>query len=104
METAPVELVVGDIRDGQMLQRLMRRVDAVFHLAALRIVHCAEEPEEGQSVMFSGTYEVFRRAVDAGIKKVVYASSSSVYGQAERFPIEETHHPYGDRTLYGRHH
>jgi UDP-glucose 4-epimerase len=48
-----------------------------------------------------GAFNVFEAAVASGVKKVVYASSASVYGAAEVFPTDERHHPYDNRTLYG---
>jgi UDP-glucose 4-epimerase len=52
-------------------------------------------------VLVNGTYEVVEAAADAGVRKVVAASSASVYGQASEFPTSETHHPYANDTLYG---
>ena len=52
-------------------------------------------------VLVNGTFNVFEAAVAAGVKKVVYASSASVYGGADVFPTDEKHHPYNNRTLYG---
>ena len=52
-------------------------------------------------MLVGGTLNVFEAAAAAGVKKVVYASSASVYGAAEMFPTDERHHPYGNRTLYG---
>ena len=51
--------------------------------------------------MVDGTFNVFEAAVEAGVQRVVAASSASIYGDAEVFPIAEDHHPYGDRTVYG---
>ncbi len=52
-------------------------------------------------VLVDGTFNVLQAAVDAGVSKVVAASSASVYGLADRFPTAESHHPYNNRTLYG---
>jgi UDP-glucose 4-epimerase len=52
-------------------------------------------------VLVNGTFNVFEAAADAGVRKVVAASSASVYGMAERFPTPEDHHPYADETIYG---
>jgi UDP-glucose 4-epimerase len=49
----------------------------------------------------NGTFNVFEAAVQEGVRKVVYASSASVYGGADEFPTTERHHPYNNRTLYG---
>jgi nucleoside-diphosphate-sugar epimerase len=96
-----VRLVAGDIRDRALVSRLMAGMDLVFHQAALRITHCAAEPRLAVDVMVSGTFEVVQAAADAGVAKVVAASSASVYGQAGQFPTGEQHHPYADDTLYG---
>jgi UDP-glucose 4-epimerase len=79
----------------------MRGVDIVFHQAALRITQCAEEPRLAVEVLVDGTLNVLEEAVRAGVKKVIAASSASVYGMAEEFPTTEQHHPYNNRTLYG---
>jgi nucleoside-diphosphate-sugar epimerase len=96
-----VELVVGDIRDRPLLDRLMEGVDVVFHQAAVRITQCAEDPRLALEVLACGTFEVVDAAVSAGVRKVVAASSASVYGRAEQFPTGERHHPYNDETAYG---
>jgi len=96
-----VEVVDGDIRDRQLLSKLMHGVDLVFHQAALRITHCAEEPQLAMDVMLQGTFNVLQACVQEGVQKVVSASSASVYGLAEEFPTTEAHHPYNNRTLYG---
>jgi UDP-glucose 4-epimerase len=79
----------------------MQNVDIVFHQAAIRITQCAEEPRLALEVMADGTFNVLEAAVNAGVKKVVTASSASIYGMAEEFPTTESHHPYNNRTLYG---
>lgn len=97
----PVRVVTGDIRDRPLVDRLTRGIDVVFHQAALRITQCAEEPRLALEVMVDGTYNVLESAVRHGVRKVVAASSASVYGLAETFPTTEVHHPYGNDTLYG---
>ncbi|GAB4543386.1 MAG: NAD-dependent epimerase/dehydratase family protein [Anaerolineae bacterium] len=97
----PVTLVEGDIRDRELLGRIMPGVDVVFHQAAIRITQCAEDPRLALDVLAVGTFNVLEAAVEAGVKKVVVASSASIYGMAEEFPTPETHHPYNDRTFYG---
>ena len=94
-------LIEGDIRDRKTLAREFAGIDVVFHLAAIRLTHCAEEPRLALEVMADGTFNVLEAAVSAKVKRVVAASSASIYGMAERFPTDETHHPYGNRTLYG---
>jgi UDP-glucose 4-epimerase len=96
-----LRIVEGDIRDVKLLHEAMKGVDLVFHQAALRITQCAEEPRLALEVLAEGTFNVLEAAVAAKVKKVVAASSASVYGLAEEFPTTEKHHPYGNRTLYG---
>jgi UDP-glucose 4-epimerase len=100
-ERGPLVIVEGDIRDRQLLAEVMEGVDIVFHQAAIRITQCAEEPRLALEVLADGTFNVLEAAVKAKVKKVVAASSASVYGMAEEFPTTESHHPYGNRTIYG---
>jgi UDP-glucose 4-epimerase len=80
---------------------LVRGSDTVFHLAALRITQCAGEPRRAMEVMVSATYDLLELCVEAKVRKVVMASSASVYGMASAFPTREDHNPYANRTLYG---
>jgi UDP-glucose 4-epimerase len=96
-----VQLVTGDIRDSALVRSVMPGVDVVFHQAAIRITQCATEPRLALQVLVDGTYEVVEAAADAGVRKIVAASSASVYGLAGQFPTPELHHPYANDTLYG---
>ena len=96
-----VELVVGDIRDVNLVCRLTEGCDAVFHLAAIRITQCAEDPRLAHDVLATGTFNVLEAARDAGVRKVIASSSASVYGLAEVFPTNEAHHPWANDTIYG---
>ncbi|MGH2853317.1 MAG: NAD-dependent epimerase/dehydratase family protein [Solirubrobacteraceae bacterium] len=97
----PVRLVEGDICDRELVAELTRGIDVVFHQAALRITQCAEEPRLALEVMVDGTYNVIEAALAEGVRRIVAASSASVYGLAEQFPTHESHHPYANDTLYG---
>jgi UDP-glucose 4-epimerase len=97
----PVQVVEGDICDGALVDELTAGMDLVFHQAAIRITQCAEEPRLAKDVMIDGTYNVLESAVRHDVRKVVAASSASVYGLAETFPTTESHHPYANDTLYG---
>jgi UDP-glucose 4-epimerase len=96
-----VRFIEGDIRDRGLVDTAIRGIDVVFHLAAIRLTHCAQEPRLAMEVMVDGTYHVLEAAVAAGVKRVVAASSASIYGDAELFPTREDHHPYANNTLYG---
>jgi len=101
MANGNVRIVEGDIRDTKLLHQEMQGVDLVFHEAAIRITQCVEEPRLALEVLSDGTFNVLEAAVAAKVKKVVAASSASIYGLAEEFPTTEKHHPYNNRTLYG---
>jgi UDP-glucose 4-epimerase len=96
-----LEIVEGDIRDGAVLRNVMESVDIVFHQAAIRITQCAEDPRLAMEVLAGGTFEVLEAAVHSGVRKIVAASSASMYGMAEEFPTDERHHPYDNDTIYG---
>jgi UDP-glucose 4-epimerase len=96
-----VSLVRGDVRDADAVRRATEGMDAVIHMAALRITACAADPREAMQVMCDGSFNVVDAAHHAGVKKLVAASSASVYGLADQFPTREDHHPYNNRTWYG---
>lgn len=101
MAHGPLTIVEGDITDAATVAEVMQGVDLLFHLAAIRITQCAEDPRLAHDVLGTGTFNVLEAAVKAGVKKVVASSSASVYGLAEEFPTTEKHHPYNNRTIYG---
>src|SRR3984893_16122994 len=96
-----VTFVDGDVRDVKLVRQAMDGVDIVCHEAAIRITQCAEDPRLAPDVLPTGTFNILEAAVAAKIQRVVYASSASIYGQAEDFPTNEAHHGYGNRTIYG---
>ena len=96
-----VRVIEGDIRDTDLMERLVAGTDTVFHQAALRITHCAAEPDAAMSVMVQATYDLLQMCQRAGTRKVVMASSASIYGLAAHFPTTEAEPPYPNRTLYG---
>jgi UDP-glucose 4-epimerase len=96
-----LRVVEGDLRDTALVHRLTAGTDVVFHLAAIRITQCAEEPRLALEVLVDGTFTVLEAAAAAGVRKVVASSSASVYGLAEVFPTREDHHPYANDTFYG---
>jgi UDP-glucose 4-epimerase len=99
--TGKLEVIDGDIRDREAVAKATSGADVVFHEAAIRITQCVEEPRLALEVLVDGTYNVVEAAADAGVGKIVTASSASVYGLAEEFPTTERQHPYDNRTLYG---
>jgi len=95
-----VRVVEGSIIDLELLRNLMQGTDYVFHLAALWLYECVHQPRSALEVNVAGTYSVVETAQQAGVKKVVYSSSASVYGDAVSIPMTEEH-PFNNRTMYG---
>ncbi len=100
LEHGGVNLIEGDIRDASLIDRSTNGVDYVFHQAALRITRCAEAPREAVEVLIDGTLNVLEAALSHKVKKVIAASSASVYGEPSYLPIDESH-PFNNRTMYG---
>ena len=96
-----VRIVEGDIRDRGDVGKAIDGASMVFHEAAIRITQCAEEPRLAKDVLVDGTFNVLEACVQAKVARVVAASSASVYGLAEAFPTDESHHGYDNRTIYG---
>src|SRR5206468_12295027 len=86
--------------DVNLLRELMKGTDCVFHLAALWLFECVHQPRSALEVNVVGTFNVMEAAQEAGVKKVVYSSSASVYGDALFTPMTEEH-PFNNRTTYG---
>jgi UDP-glucose 4-epimerase len=101
MARGNIRLVEGDIRDKALMATLVKGADTVFHQAALRITQCAAEPRAALEVMVDATYDLVELCLAEGVRKLVAASSASVYGMADEFPTTERCHPYNNRTLYG---
>ena len=101
LKDSRLSFVQGDICDFDMVRRVTQGMDAVIHLAALRITACAADTRRAMEVMCDGSFNVVEAAREAGVKKLVAASSASIYGMADIFPTKEDHHPYGNQTFYG---
>jgi UDP-glucose 4-epimerase len=100
-DAGTLRIVKGDIRHQRIVNELVAQSDYVYHLAAIRINRCAQNPREAKGVMIDGTMNVLDACVAHKIGKVIMPSSASIYGMAEDFPTKESHHPYNDETLYG---
>lgn len=90
----------GDVLHSDILERAMEGVDGVFHLAALWLLQCHEYPRSAFDVNIRGTFNVIEAAIKQKVKRVVYSSSASVYGDALEIPMTEDH-PYNNFTFYG---
>jgi UDP-glucose 4-epimerase len=90
----------GDILQTDILRAAMQDIDGVVHLAALWLLQCYEFPRAAFDVNIRGTFNVFEACVANKIKRLVYSSSASVYGDAVLEPMTEDH-PYNNWTFYG---
>ncbi len=100
VEDERVSLVEGSIADVELVDRLMEGTDLVWLTAALWLYECVHEPRSAIEINIVGTFNVLDAARRAGVKKVVYSSSASVYGDAAFTPMTEDH-PLNNRTMYG---
>lgn len=90
----------GDINQCDILQAALDNVDGVFHLAALWLLQCHEFPRTAFDVNVRGTFNVIEACVAKGVKRLVYSSSASVYGDAVEEPMTEDH-PFNNKNFYG---
>lgn len=90
----------GDIREVDLLDDAMKGCDYVIHLAAMWLLHCKDFPRTAFHVNIEGTFNVLEACVKHKIKKLVYSSSASVYGDAVEVPMTEQH-PFNNRNFYG---
>ena len=90
----------GDVRDLDILNDAMQGCDAVIHLAAMWLLHCKDFPRTAFHVNIEGTFNVLEACVKNKIKRLVYSSSASVYGDASEVPMTEEH-PFNNKNFYG---
>lgn len=90
----------GDIRDTDLLDDAMRGADGVIHLAAMWLLHCKDFPRTAFHVNIEGTFNVLEACAKHNVKRLVYSSSASVYGDASEVPMTERH-PFHNRNFYG---
>lgn len=90
----------GDIRELDVLDKAFEGVDYVFHLAAMWLLHCKDFPRTAFDVNIAGTFNVLEMCVKHKVKKLIYSSSASVYGDAAFVPMTEDH-PFNNKNFYG---
>ena len=95
-----VTIVDGDICSPAAVRDAFDGADGVFHLAALWLLHCHEHPRDGFDVNLTGTFNVLEACRNAGVQRLVFSSSASVYGDAVEEPMAESH-PFNNTTIYG---
>ena len=90
----------GDIREVDILNKAMEGMDYVVCLAAMWLLHCKDYPRTAFDVNISGTFNVLEACVKNNIKKFIWSSSASVYGDAVELPMTENH-PFNNKNFYG---
>lgn len=90
----------GDVRDIDILDTAVKGMDYVVCLAAMWLLHCKDYPRTAFEVNIAGTFNVLEACVKHNIKKLVWSSSASVYGDAVEIPMTENH-PYNNKNFYG---
>ena len=90
----------GELLHRDVLAAAMKDIDGVFHFAAMWLLHCYEYPRSAFEVNIGGTFNVLEACINNGVKRLVYSSSASVYGDAVAEPMTEDH-PYNNTNFYG---
>ncbi len=90
----------GDIRDIDILNEAMIGIDYVFCLSAMWLLHCKDFPRTAFEVNIAGTFNVLEACVKNKVKKLIWSSSASVYGDAVEVPMTEAH-PFNNKNFYG---
>jgi UDP-glucose 4-epimerase len=108
IDKGKVKLIEGDIRCRDIVDEAMKGVDYAFHTAAIHILQSSKSPDECIDIDIKGSYNVFYSALQHGVKRVIFSSSSSVYGDPRKLPMKEEDQlypaePYGAAKLYCEH-
>lgn len=109
LENEKFQIIEGDILDKALLKEILVEVDYIFHEAAqVGTRMSVKEPMKYYEINSTGTLNMLEAALDSGVKKIINASSSSVYGEVKYFPFDENHpknpvSPYGVSKLLAEH-
>lgn len=95
-----VKIIAADLMHRDLLNAAMKDIDGVFHFAALWLLHCWDYPRSAFEVNIGGTFNVLEAMLNNGVKRLVFSSSASVYGDALAEPMTEDH-PYNNNNFYG---
>ena len=90
----------GDINQIDILNQAFKKIDGVFHFAALWLLQCHEYPRSAFRVNIEGTFNVLEACIKQNVKRLVFSSSASVYGDAQEEPMNEEH-PFKNKNFYG---
>ena len=99
IDKGKVEFIDGDVRYSDAVDKSMKDIDYVFHEAAVCINRSLVYPKESIDINLNGSHNVFKAALDNDVKKVIFASSASVYGEPKKLPMSEEH-PLSPITPY----
>jgi UDP-glucose 4-epimerase len=100
LSSPKLRLVEGSMTDRDTLRGALEGVDGVFHLASLWLGECVNDPRSAWEINTLGAWNVIESCIAQGVKRVVFSSSASVYGNALQIPMTEDH-PFNNRTTYG---
>jgi UDP-glucose 4-epimerase len=100
LRSGRVEVLARDIRDYEDLEVAMKGVDFVFHTASIMLLEARMRPAKAMETNINGTFNVLRAAARSDVRKVVFSSTGSVYGEPLYLPMDENH-PYNNETIYG---
>ncbi len=89
IDQGKVEFIEGDLRDRDSVDKAMKNVNYIFHTAGIHIIRSMESPDECIEVNIRGSYNIFKSACDHNVKRIIFSSSSSVYGDPDRLPMSE---------------
>ena len=95
-----ISIIESDIRNREDLDLICKDVDYVFHEASILLLESTVEPQKAIDVNVQGTFNLFQACIKNGVKKIVWASSASVFGDPLELPVDENH-PFNNVTFYG---
>ena len=104
-----IEWIEGDLRNENTVRKAVEGVNCIFHMAANRaVLRSVDDPRENNDVNITGTLYLLMAAKDFEVKRFIFSSSSSVYGDTQKFPSQETdfpapESPYGASKHMGEH-
>ncbi|MCH7553825.1 MAG: SDR family NAD(P)-dependent oxidoreductase [Chloroflexi bacterium] len=93
IDEGKIEFIEGDIRSKDLVSKATKGTDVVFHTAGIHIQRSLASPEAMIQVNIQGSYNVFRAALDHGVERVIFSSSSSIYGDPVKLPMSEIDPP-----------
>lgn len=100
LKSGKVKITRGDIRKKDDVDKVIKGADYVVHEAVIRVTQCAQDPRLCNEILVDGTFNILESCVKNKVKKLVFNSSASVYGNPSYLPMDEKH-PFNNDTAYG---